>query len=243
MNIAVIDDDPAARETICAHIARWAGEHAPAAETECFSSGEAFEARPNARKYDIVFMDIIMDGKSGIETARRLRGENLDTLLIFITSSPDFMAEAFPCHAFDYIMKPFTGERIDQVLAEAKRALDRGGEYIEVVADRRALKLLLSDILYVYAHSNYCILHTRAGETKVRISFTELSQRLLRHPAFAVVGRGVIVNFDNTTHLSGLDCLMVNGDRVPVSRRRLRQTEQAFIDRQFARLLAEGKTI
>ena len=56
-----------------------------------------------------------------------------------------------------------------------------------------------------------------------------------------VVGRGVIVNFDNTSHISGFDCIMTNGDRVAVSRRKIKETEQAFMNRQFSRLLTEGK--
>ena len=241
MKIAVVDDNQAERQTLLRYIEDWAGDNRFSVTAECFASGEAFEENSKGRKFDVVLMDIIMDGKNGIETARRMRSVSFDTLLVFITSSAEFMADAFPCHAFDYVMKPYTKERIEQVLGEAWRALNKSGAYIEVTADRQKIKLLLSDILYVYSYSNYCIIYTKTGERKVRVSFTALSQQLLQHPSFAVVNRGAIVNFDNTSHISGLDCLMTNGDRVPVSRRKIKETEQAFLDRQFERLLAEGK--
>ena len=86
----------------------------------------------------------------------------------------------------------------------------------------------------------YCEVHTRTAQKKVRISFTELSRILAAYPPFAVIGRGVVVNFDYTSHISGCDCVMSNGDKVPVSRRKIKETEQAFLDRQFSRMLAEG---
>ena len=241
MKIAVVDDNRDERLLLAGYIGDWAGARCLTAETECFDSGEAFAESSKSQKYDLVLMDIMMGGKNGIETARLMRRVSLDTLLVFITSSAEFMADAFPCHAFDYVMKPYTKERIEQLLDEAHRALHKGGEYIEVTADRQKIKLLLSDILYAYSYSNYCIIYTKTGERKVRVSFTALSQQLLQYPSFAVVSRGVIVNFDNTSHISGLDCLMTNGDRVPVSRRKIKETEQAFLDRQFKRLLTEGK--
>lgn len=48
-----------------------------------------------------------------------------------------------------------------------------------------------------------------------------------------------MVNFDNTSHISSFDCVMYNGDRVPVSRRKIKETEQAFMNRQFSRMLAD----
>ena len=241
MKIAVVDDNRAERQALMDYIEEWARDNLYSVAAECFESGEAFEENSKDKKFDIVLMDIIMDGKNGIETARRMRSAGLDTLLVFITSGAEFMADAFPCHAFDYVMKPYAKERIIQVLDEARRALNKSGEYIEVTADRQKIKLLLSYILYVYSYSNYCIIYTKTGERKVRVSFTALSRQLLQYPAFAVVNRGAIVNFDNTSHISGLDCLMTNGDRVQVSRRKIKETEQAFLDRQFTRLLSEGK--
>ena len=237
MKTAIVDDNTAEQKRLGKLIASWSKQNGLNAGIDIFDSGEAFCAAIPSEKYDIVFMDIIMDGKSGIETARFLREISLDTLLVFITSSPEYMSQAFPCHAFDYVMKPYTDERVSEVLNEALRALGRHGEVIELMGER----FLLNDILYVYSDSNYCEIHTKHGTRRLRLSFTELSENLVRYPSFTVVSRGAAVNFDNTSHISGLDCVMLNGDRVPVSRRKLKEVEQAFLDRQFSKLLSEGK--
>ena len=234
MRIAIVDDSKTEQERLSVLISAWA--HDGAVITEVFDSGEAFAEALHKKRYELVFMDIIMNGKNGIETARLLRESSMETLLIFITSSPEFMAQAFPCHAFDYVMKPYTPQRVFEVLSEARRALGKHGEVLEIAGDR----FLLSDILYIYSDSNYCEIHTKHGVGRERVSFSALSEQLVRHPSFAVVSRGAAVNFDNTSHISDLDCVMLGGDRVPVSRRRIKEVEQAFLDRQFRKLLSEG---
>ena len=236
MKIAIVDDHRSEQDKLYQSIERWAKQKNGDVSVRTFDSGELFSRHLGSERYDVVFMDIMMDGKTGIEAARCLRENDLDTLLVFITSSPEFMAQAFPCHAFDYVMKPYTQERVDQVLGDAKRALGKKGEVIEIAGE----KFLLTDILYIYSDSNYCEIHTKSGKRKLRISFTELSERLALYPSFMVVGRGAAINFDNTSHISDLDCVMTSGDRVPVSRRKIKETEQAFYDWQFQKMLSKG---
>lgn len=234
MKIAIVDDNITERERLSGYVHNWAKN---SSEIELFDSGESFLLSIRDKSFDIVFMDIIMDGKNGIDAAKALRKITLETVLIFITSSPEYMVQAFPCHAFDYVIKPYTEQRIAEVLGEVQRAVGTQRETVEIGGE----KYLLDDILYAYSDSNYCEIHTRHDLHRVRISFTELSSILVKYPAFMVVNRGTIINFDNTSHISGLNCIIMNGDRVPISRRKLKEVEKAFLDRQFSKLLEEGK--
>ena len=235
MKIAIVDDNRQEVEILKKYIQGWSDQNGMQTSVILFDSGEAFTAEDDKNRFDIVFMDIIMDGQNGIETARALRRSSIDTLLVFITSSSEFMAQAFPCHAFDYIVKPYTKERIIQVLDEARAALRKRGDVIDISGN----KFLFDEILYIYSDLNYCDIYTKSSLRKVRISFNELSQVLLSYPSFFIAGRGVIVNFENISHISEQECVTVSGDRVPVSRRRIRETKQAFYDWQFKKMLSE----
>lgn len=235
MRIAVVDDNQKEQEVLSDAIRNNIGNSDTV--IELFDSGEEFSRVVKDKTYDAVFMDIIMEGQNGIEAARLLREITLDTLLVFVTSSPEYMAQAFPCHAFDYIIKPYTEQRIKEVLGEVKRAIDRDRRTVGIGKER----FLLSDILYVYSDSNYCEIHTKHGTQRIRIPFSELSEQLLNYSCFWVINRGVAINFDNTSHISGLDCVMINGERLPASRRKIKEIEKAFLSRQFNKLLEEGE--
>ena len=95
MKIAIVDDKLTEQNKLSSYITSWASENNLPAEICTYQSGESFSRAIQSTSFDIVFMDIIMEGKNGIETARSLREANLSTLLIFITSSREFMAQAF----------------------------------------------------------------------------------------------------------------------------------------------------
>jgi len=72
-------------------------------------------------KPDILFLDIEMDGMSGIDIAKKLSENNISTQVIFVTAHDSHAVQAFEVEAFDYIMKPLSQERIYSVLQRINR--------------------------------------------------------------------------------------------------------------------------
>ena len=87
-----------------------------------FESGDAFLQAFPSRAYQAVFLDICMEGTNGIDTARTLRRTDPDLPLVFVTSSPEYVWDAFPVHPFDYLLKPYREERLFQLADELRRA-------------------------------------------------------------------------------------------------------------------------
>lgn len=95
----------------------------PEAECTWFACGDDFlcaAAEPGL--YAVVFLDICMAGTNGIETARRLRQADPEVLIVFVTSSPEYVWDAFPVHPFDYLLKPYQKEKFEHLAAELRRA-------------------------------------------------------------------------------------------------------------------------
>ena len=95
MNTAIIDDDSMLAQLMHFTLNKYAAEHNDEISTSVFDSGEAFLQNFVPNKYDIVFMDIYMEGMSGVETARRMRALDNEVILIFLTSSDEHMPDAF----------------------------------------------------------------------------------------------------------------------------------------------------
>lgn len=65
-------------------------------------------------KPQLVFLDVEMPGKTGVECARVIQDMNPAIVLIFATAHDEYMGDAFEVYAFDYLLKPFKKERVMQ---------------------------------------------------------------------------------------------------------------------------------
>ncbi len=70
----------------------------------------------------IVFLDVEMPGKTGVEAARVIQDMDPSIILIFATAHDEYMGDAFEVYAFDYLVKPF---KVERVLKTLERARDR----------------------------------------------------------------------------------------------------------------------
>ncbi|MGN0794304.1 MAG: LytR/AlgR family response regulator transcription factor [Aristaeellaceae bacterium] len=70
----------------------------------------------------IVFLDVEMPGKTGVEAARVIQDMDPGIIMIFATAHDQYMGDAFEVYAFDYLIKPF---KVDRVLKTLERARDR----------------------------------------------------------------------------------------------------------------------
>lgn len=200
---------------------------------ECFGSGEALLSRFARGAFDLIFMDIRMDGLNGIETAKAVRQQDARCLIVFLTTSQDFAWQSFPIHPFDYLLKPYAPSRLEGVLAEALRALDAPEPEIEVRIARRTLSLPLRQIHYAVAQNHFVSVATPEGEYRSLSTFGELQNALLQDERFLLCNRGVIINMDAVLSFTD-DCIrMRDGAQFSVRQKSKHQLFNAFTQYQF----------
>lgn len=113
VQIAICDDDKNIRELIGGKVS---GLY-PEAELSYFQSGEELVA--SNKKIDILFLDIQMTGKNGMETAREIRKKDKKLILIFVTGVEEYVYQAFDVGAFHYLVKPIDDMKFAEVLERA----------------------------------------------------------------------------------------------------------------------------
>ena len=157
-----------------------------------------------------------MEGTNGIETARILRRTDPDLLLVFVTSSPEYVWDAFPVHPFDYLLKPYREEKLFQLADELRRVLFRAEPELEVRIARQQVHLPLRKIQYAMAQNHYVRIVSDDGECRAVSTFSQVEQLLRAQENFLVCNRGVILNMDKVLRLD-CDCFeMLDGTCLPV---------------------------
>lgn len=119
MHIAVCDDE---RE-ICEELQEMIIRQMPDCEVAAFTSGE--ELLESRFPYDILFLDIQMEGMNGISTARELRKRKEEVILIFITAVREYVFDAFDVSAFHYLLKPVSAGKMAEVFGRAVREVKK----------------------------------------------------------------------------------------------------------------------
>jgi two-component system LytT family response regulator len=117
--VVIVDDEPLARERV-----RMLLEPYPSyqVDAESETGDEALLAVRRCRPH-IVFLDISMPGRSGIDVAQELLGEDRPPAVVFVTAHDEFAIQAFEVSAVDYLVKPIDRERFEQMLARVERRL------------------------------------------------------------------------------------------------------------------------
>ncbi len=237
LKIAFVDDEPGCLDEIEQIFRNFGKETGHPVETLPFESGEAFLKAFETGSFDLVFMDIYMEGMNGVAAALKMRRQDRGCLLVFLTSSMDFMPDAFSCHAFEYVTKPFTKERIFDVLSDAVKVLPREQSYVELTADRKTVCLFLDEIASAVTDAHYLdITLTDGRKLRCRMTMTEFMEKIGADPRFIPVNKGIAVNAEHILAFEKGCCIMESGARFPVRVRDSAKVEQKARDYHFEKI-------
>ena len=252
VSILVVDDEPLARRVLERHIAQREGVTLAG---ECRDGREAVQAIRTLRP-DLVFLDVQMPELGGFEVIREIGAERMPAT-IFVTAFDEFAVRAFDVHALDYLVKPFTDERLEASLRRAlehrrrERAVDMSERLAALLADSTAAeqapeylsRLLVplgdrsvvidtSDITWVRADDYYVTIHTRERRFLLRETMADLERRLdprtfLRIHRSAIVNVGVVRELRHEAR-GPTTVTLRDGTRLPVSRSRRERVERVL---------------
>lgn len=143
-------------------------------------------------KPDVVFLDIEISGASGLDCARIISDINPKTKIIFATAHAEYMSNAFEVYAFDYLLKPFNVERVDQTLqrildlARQKEAepLERIVKYEKgldklLVKGRESMSFVdIKDIILVQREEGSTVIYTAKDSFTTSAGLGEIEEKL-----------------------------------------------------------------
>lgn len=231
LKIAVCDDEPAYVKQISDKIKRFI----PDSEIECFLSGE--DLLVCEALFDIYFLDIQMENMNGIEAAKKLREQDEESIIVFLTGAKEYVFDAFDVAALQYLIKPVDDEKLQETLVRAKREIrkkqNRKDRQIFIKTRHKNMALNVSDILYFENERRKIAVHTLKGE----ISFYGVMADMEREAGadFCRCHRGYLVNLFHVTEYDRETITLSNGERIYLSKDRYHD----FV-KQYMRYLRNG---
>ncbi|MBP3477757.1 MAG: response regulator transcription factor [Lachnospiraceae bacterium] len=233
MNIAIVDDEKIIREQIKGLIQKRVTDNGMCCpgicEPDAYETGEELLAA--GKRFDIIFLDIQMKGKDGIETARELRKRKEDAVLIFVTGIREYVFEAFDVAAFHYLLKPIEEEKFaevfDRAVKEVMKRKEQGREQLFIKTRNRNITLDKKDILYVENRGRKVEIHTTGEVIEVYAVMKELEEQLGGN--FYRCHRGYLVNMAYIAEYSSASIRLGNGENIYLAKERYHEFVKTYM--------------
>lgn len=230
MRIVFCDDHPAILKQLQEYVAEYFRErNLPLPEFDAYESAEAMlEAEC---RVDIAFLDVEMDGISGIQAGVALRKYSPFAIVFIVTAYPDYLDEAMQTKVFRYLSKPINKERLYSNLEEALRQYNQSSwEYPIVTADGVAMRRA-EEIICVEAMQRQVLVHTL---DRVFVSTDTMGhwKSTLILPCFYSPHRSFIINMRYVNSIGKDKVLLKYGDREKdayLTRRKYRDFKETFL--------------
>lgn len=167
------------------------------------------------KSFDILLLDIEMGSLNGVELAKKLRQDNREVQIIFITGYMEYIAEGYDVEALHYLLKPISKEKLFPVLDRAVCRVEEKEHSLLFYIGDEMLRIPLYEIRYLEVQRNYVTVHAEK-DYEVRTSLRELEKKL--DNSFFKTGRSYWVNLRYVIRTTKKDVVLKDGSVVPLSR-------------------------
>ncbi len=217
MRIAVCEDEEAQRKLLHNCLMEWAGKNKVTLETVSFENGESFLfAWEDDWNYDLLIFDIEMGEINGMELAARIRKQNEEIPILFVTGYDRYMAQGYDVWAINYLLKPVQKEKLFGVLDRLKVRVPE--EKLMFRSEKGSISIKLSNIWYIEARAHRCILYTEDEEYVISSSIGDMERCLRSHGTFVQCHRSYLVNVQHICAVAKSELVLDDKRRLPVSR-------------------------
>lgn len=226
IRIAVVEDEADYSRQLCEYLAQYAKERQYEFKVTCFYNGYGI-TDPYKPEYDIILLDIGMPFMDGLTTARLIREQDEEVVLMFVTNLAQYAISGYSVDALDYILKPVSYFSFSQYLTRAiSRIRKRSADYLTITLKGSIYKINISSICYVEIRDHSLVFYTKEKTYHTAGKMREMEEKLKKYHFFRCHTSYLI----NLEYVQGVQrgFVIVCETEIPVSRSKKKEFMQAM---------------
>lgn len=238
IKIAFCDDDLSVLQEINVLLEHYRAKHnSNIVYTAFHSSLELLAEIEKGLRFDILFLDVIMPGENGINTAKEIRQYDNVVKIIFLTSSPEFAVQSYTVGAYYYQMKPIWEESLfrllDSVIATCRKERQSG---LVLRCKSGITRVDLDRLEYCEVIGRTLLFHME-DETVLESngSLDELCGQLAPYENFFRPHRSFVINMEYVQSISYKAITMYSRAQIPIPHGKCSEVKNTYLEYAFRR--------
>lgn len=191
MRIAICDDEKQICELLKERIHKYYFAKDIEFHILTFESGDQV-LEHDLDQIDVLFLDVDMPGRNGMDTARAIREQNKDMLIIFLTAYSEFVFESFKVEAFRYLVKPVSNQELGETLEAIQQRFYEEEERFNFQFQNEMYSIRYSDIIYIEGMRDKIWFYCKNDVYRWRGTLKNL-EKTLKEKGFFQVHRSYII--------------------------------------------------
>ena len=229
--ICLCDDSPDIREEYRQKILHFGQKNGIDLGIRCFYSAEELLFFMDAHSFeiDLLLLDVQLPKLDGISAARQLRLDNCPAEIIFLSSYPQYVFDAFSAHPNNFLLKDrCTPEEFESTLLQALEfCREKDAHVLTIQSKSHLVKLRIRDISYIDVQEGRLTVHYQRECFTFSGDLTTLS----RQPSlkeFIRISRFYLVNPSHICHIQDRQAVFYSGQALPIGRTYLKKVKEQF---------------
>ena len=186
-------------------------------------------------RFDILFLDVLMPGETGIDAAAEIRTYDSNVKIIFLTSSVEYAVQSYTVGAYFYQLKPIWAESFFRLMDSAIAACEKEQSDSLILRCKSGItRVELRQLEYCEVIHRTLFFHLTSGKVLESVgSLDELSKQLEPSGMFLRPHRAYLVNLDYIQNLSSHSITMSCLTEIPLPRGKYHEVKEAYLNRAF----------
>lgn len=186
-------------------------------------------------RFDILFLDVLMPGETGIDAAAEIRNYDHNVKIIFLTSSSEFAVQSYTVGAFFYQLKPFSRESIFRLMDSAILMCEKEKTNSLILRCKNGItRIELGRLEYCEVIHRTLFIHMTDGKVLESVgSLDDLCKQLEPYGGFLRPHRSYLVNLEYVKTLSYQSITMSCSIKIPIPRGKYHEVKDAYLEYAF----------
>ncbi len=172
-------------------------------------------------------MDIQMKSINGMDTARKIRENDDNVEIIFMTSFSEFMQEGYEVKAYRYLLKPINENKIIKHITPCiKDIMKKRSNHLTISTKNNIERIKIDSILYIETSRPNILIYTNDNMYSAKMSISKID-KMLKEYGFFRCHTSYLINLKKVEYMDGKD-VTINQNKIPVSKHRLKALRLAI---------------